>query len=517
MTAEFDQVIQTVLKSEDLPTLPTVASQLLILTAKEDTTLSDIGNLVSHDMALSSKILKVSNSAFYSFPQQISSINQAVSILGINAVRSLVLSFSFLSMKGAKSTTFNFKEFWERSLSGAVAAKLILEQVEGSDTEEIFIAGLLRNLGQLIMASTLSGQYEQVLKKKLQEDIDEEKIEVELLGATHSQVGYKVAEFWGFPEKLLLPILYHAHPDEYSGKDVHVSQTIGAIYLADLIVQILHSKNPETHHKKFRKKAKQLLGLKVIKINKILSQIHKAVNQTAKDVGLKIKHSKSVEEILQEANMRLSLINMSYEEMNRELVSSKIKLEKLTRELENKNKFLENLANIDGLTEVHNHRFFQNFLDKEINRSIRNSKPISILLADIDHFKKFNDTYGHQTGDFILKEFCRVTKENIREYDILARYGGEEFVYVLPETDTDDALKVAEKLRAFVADHEFDDDENIYSVTISIGVTSAKPTGSGFQKNQFIGFADEALYEAKNKGRNRVVLYTPKKKQWFKF
>ena len=228
--------------------------------------------------------------------------------------------------------------------------------------------------------------------------------------------------------------------------------------------------------------------------------------------------TKSVEEILQEANLRLSLLNMSYEEMNRELIRSKMELEKLTRELEQKNKLLENLANIDGLTEINNHRFFQNFLDQEINRSIRNESTISILLADIDHFKRFNDTYGHQTGDFILKEFCRICKENIREYDLIARYGGEEFIFVLPETEPNEALQVAEKLRALVEEYPFDDGQSVYRVTISIGVASARPSGPGFKKNEFIGLADKALYQAKNSGRNQVAMYNPKKKKkWFSF
>jgi len=204
--------------------------------------------------------------------------------------------------------------------------------------------------------------------------------------------------------------------------------------------------------------------------------------------------------------------------MNRELIHSKMELEKLTKELEHKNNLLENLANIDGLTEINNHRFFQNFLDQEINRSIRNEGTVSLLLADIDHFKKFNDTYGHQTGDFILKEFSRVCKEQIREYDLIARYGGEEFIFVLPETEPEEARIVAEKLRSVVADYPFDDGESVYSVTISIGVASARPPGRDFKKNEFIGLADEALYMAKGNGRNQVSMYIPdKKKKWFQF
>jgi diguanylate cyclase (GGDEF)-like protein len=516
-----EQVLEKILQSENLPTLPIVASKLIILTGQEDTTLTDIANLISQDMALSAKILKVSNSAFYSFPQQISSINQAVSILGTNAVRSLVLSFSFLSMKGKKKNkaTFNFEEFWEKSLTGAVTAKLILNQVPGADTEEIFISALLQNIGQLIFATTMPDLFDQVLARKAE---DKEtligKLEQDVIGIHHCAAGYAVAEKWGFPKSLLLPILYHHRPEKYTEGDNQTNLAINAIYLSDILTQILYSEKPEVFHKQFRAEAKKRMGLKPIAINKILKDVHRKVDQAAEYFGLKMQPTKSVEEILQEANLKLSLLNMSYEEMNRELIHSKMELEKLTKELEHKNNLLENLANIDGLTEINNHRFFQNFLDQEINRSIRNEGTVSLLLADIDHFKKFNDTYGHQTGDFILKEFSRVCKEQIREYDLIARYGGEEFIFVLPETEPEEARIVAEKLCSVVAEYPFDDGESVYSVTISIGVASARPPSRDFKKNEFIGLADEALYMAKGNGRNQVAMYIPdKKKKWFQF
>ena len=163
-TIQPESVLPTILNSKDLPTLPIIASKLLVLTAQEDTTLSDIAALISQDMALSTKILRVANSSFYSFPQQIASINQAVSILGLNAVRSLVLSFSFLSLGDKnKQSKFNFEQFWERSLVEAAGTKLILEQIPNADTEEAFTCGLLQNIGQLIFATTLTQKYEQIL------------------------------------------------------------------------------------------------------------------------------------------------------------------------------------------------------------------------------------------------------------------------------------------------------------------------------------------------------------------
>ena len=513
-----EETLAAVLSSDELPTLPTVASEIITLTAREDTTLSDIANLVSKDTALSAKILKVSNSAFYSFAQQISSINQAVSILGINAVRSLVLSFSFLSIKGKnKKVHFNFERFWKNSLAGAVASKLILERVKGADTEEIFICGLLQNLGELILARTFPKEYEEVLAKISEGQYDALNAEKDTFGTSHPTIGYEVAKNWGFPEVLLLPILFHHDPLQYKGGNEKIEVTCKASYLSDLLISILYSDKPQEFHKRFRKEAKNLLGLKNGDLEHILSEVHIQVDQAGEYFGLHIKNTKSIQEILQEANIRLSLINLDFDQMNQELIKTKMELENLTSELKEKNKILGNLANIDGLTEIYNHRYFQNSLDNEINRAIRNETELSLLLIDIDLFKKFNDTYGHQVGDFILKEFSAILKNEIRKYDTLSRYGGEEFTVILPDTSSDEALTVAEKLRTAVDEYVFRDSQTNYHITASFGVATAKPvTDDNFSKGNLINMADTALYEAKEAGRNRVALFAQKKK-WYKF
>ncbi len=513
-----EELLEAVLASDELPTLPTVASKLISLTSREDTTLTDIAELISKDISLSSKILKVSNSAFYSFPQQIGSINQAVSILGTNAVRSLVLSFSFLIIKsGSQKSRFDFQKFWERSLASAVISKLILDRVKGADTEEIFISGLLQNLGQLIFARTFPEQYDRVLAETSESKTEPLIAERNEFGEDHCYIGYKVAKNWGFPSSLLLPILYHHDPEGYSGKDKKVIQTSRAVYLSDLLIGILHSDRPDKYHKQFKKEATKLLSLTSEQIEEILSDVHHHVEHAGKYFGLKIKNTKPISDILQEANIRLSLLNLDYDQMNKQLIQAKIALENLTSELEEKNRILDNLANVDGLTEVFNHRYFQHTLEQEISRSNRHATFIALILIDIDHFKKFNDTYGHQTGDFVLHEFCKVLKANLRQYDTLARYGGEEFVVILPETSEEDAVIVAEKLRETIDSTVFKDDRDEYRVTASFGVSACKPAVEDeFSQSEFINRADIALYGAKAEGRNRVVRYAPKKK-WYKF
>lgn len=517
MTMSRQEILKYVLRSRDLPTLPSVASKLITLSGQKDTTLADIADLISKDVALSAKILKISNSAFYAFPQKISSINKAAALLGTGAVCSLSLSFSFFSIGGSNTKTiFNFQEFWEKSLAGAVAARLILAQIPGANTGEIFTASLLCNIGKLVFACTVPELYNQFLSCLQKYDGKAEiALEEKIIGASHCDIGYAVAEHWRFPLSLLLPIKYHDTPEKYTGGDKQMALAINAVYLSTILVHILYSDNPEQWHSLFRSKAETLLKLETSIINKILGEVHKVVDQAAGYFGLHMPPTRSIEEILQEANIRLSLINLSYEELTRELARSKMKLKKNTRELEQKNKLLKNMANIDGLTEIYNHRYFQDFLGKEINRAIRNKEAISILMADIDHFKRLNDTYGHQTGDFILKEFGKVCKNAIREYDLMARYGGEEFVFVLPGAEPDDAKTIAEKIRTTVENHVFDDGNAICNVTISIGVASARPTDQNFKKYEFVDLADQALYQAKKEGKNKVVMSTPnKEKKW---
>lgn len=509
MARAQERTLQNILTSADLPTLPAVASKVLELTAHEEVSLSEVITLITQDISLSAKILKVANSAFYNFHQQIVSVQQAISLLGINAVRSLVLSFSFLSMGQERcSRFFHFNIFWERSLVAATAARLIAEQTGQIDPEEMFTLGLLQNIGQLVFALTLPARYDHLLEQlqagHAYRDVD---LEEEYLGLAHTVSGAEVARAWGLPEAILTVLRYHHAPQHYAGEDLKQVLAVKIVFLSDLVTQIFTSAEPLQAHGKFQQEANQLLGLEQVEVATIFRIVNKEIEKSARFFGVAINPVRPVTEIIQEANIRLSLLHLSYEEMNRELRQAKQSLEELRRQLAQRNSLLERLANLDGLTEIHNHRYFQSFLHAEINRAVKNNGPLSLLLADIDHFKQFNDRHGHQTGDFILKELCLAVRPIIREYDLMARYGGEEFAFVLPEADGNAARVVAEKILRTVAEHDFFDGARHYRVTLSIGAATARPTDPTFCRNEFINHADQALYEAKNRGRNQVAYY----------
>lgn len=163
------------------------------------------------------------------------------------------------------------------------------------------------------------------------------------------------------------------------------------------------------------------------------------------------------------------------------------------------------MATLDRMTHLYIHHFFQERLNEELKRSVRYGTPLSLIISDIDHFKRFNDTYGHQQGDVVLKETAQILRESVRGFDIAARYGGEEFAVILPETDLGDAIVVAKRLRKRIEQHGFHGQIAPLHVTVSIGVAQYDPERDE-GKESLIDRADRAMYRAKDAGRNRVVV-----------
>jgi two-component system cell cycle response regulator len=161
------------------------------------------------------------------------------------------------------------------------------------------------------------------------------------------------------------------------------------------------------------------------------------------------------------------------------------------------------LTIIDGLTQVYNKRYLIEFVEREMARCSRHGRALSLVLFDIDHFKKINDTYGHLAGDYVLRELAAALKSRIRKEECFARYGGEEFCLVLPETGHENTVYLADKLRKIIEQHHFVFEGKRIPVTFSAGVADLEAAHDSALA--FIKTADARLYEAKHAGRNQVV------------
>ena len=177
------------------------------------------------------------------------------------------------------------------------------------------------------------------------------------------------------------------------------------------------------------------------------------------------------------------------------------------RQLEAANQQLQELALRDGLTGLLNRRYWEQCLEREFARHMRYESPASLVIFDIDHFKRFNDTYGHQLGDEVIREVSRLTKLFARETDFAGRYGGEEFVVLLPDTELNGAAQFAERLRSAIERLQIEHGDELLKVTISLGVAEIRD--SMINHTILIEEADKALYQSKEGGRNRTTLAQP--------
>lgn len=168
--------------------------------------------------------------------------------------------------------------------------------------------------------------------------------------------------------------------------------------------------------------------------------------------------------------------------------------------LELSNKY-QQLAHYDPLTQLSNRRHALDILKREQARVLRNQEPLSIILCDVDHFKKINDKFGHNAGDAVLVELAALFTESIREQDCVARWGGEEFLFILPQTPPKNAHVFAEKIKGRVQNHLFDDENNSIALTISMGISQLH---SNHNIDEVINIADKYLYQAKDAGRNKI-------------
>ncbi|MBI4530613.1 MAG: diguanylate cyclase, partial [Candidatus Latescibacteria bacterium] len=409
-----------------------------------------------------------------------------------------------------------YVRLWERALCCSVAGQVIAERAGLGIGDEALVAGLLEDIGMFLMAYSLRDDYIRVLEEAERRGVEMTTAEEELLGVNHTQVGMILAERWMLPDALAVSIQYHHNPAvvRKQGMSEDIAKVVEVAYLSGLAADIFYGWGKSQRISQFKDGLLTLVHLDDSIAEDILSRLIDLTREMASCFQIQVDTdaSRSYAKILQEANVELGRMNMKYDQMYRELMAGvgqlhqkNEELARLTTELEEKNRLLQNLADRDGLTGVFNYRYFEEFLTRQVAQTRRYNRALSLIMIDIDNFKDLNDTYGHQQGNVVLRELAQIFTSSVRQADLVARYGGEEFVIVLVETELKGAVHAAEKVRHLVERFLFPREEgNPLHVTISLGVATLSPDLQ--TAHQLIEAADKALYEAKQRGRNTVYV-----------
>lgn len=480
--------LKDVLASPRLPSLPTVAVKLLRLVQDPDVTLNEVAETLTLDPVLAGKILRTANSPLYGQARTVSSLQAAVRLLGLRTVKALALGFSIVDdLKTPEQGGFDYTEFWDRSLYAANGARILAARRRTQEAEEAFLGGLLHEIGILACAAVLGTAYSEAYAS-LPNHARSELLarEREQFGFDHRDVAAGIARLWGLP-LMLSACLEHSHDADAAPlesralvQDVAIGALAATVFLANDKLAALEM---------YRGACSRSLGLETGEADEILRQMDVAKQTMRSLLEMPSTSTLSAGEILADANEAL--------------VQLSLQSESNTLQLERERQQLSAEARTDALTGLDNRREFDRALVRETHLARRHDYPVSIAICDLDHFKRVNDTFGHQAGDAVLRSIAEALRGCARIGDLVARYGGEEFVFIMPHASTAGAAALAERIRAEVENLRVVAGGSQIRVTISVGLATFDPAG-GLEPGQVLAAADAALYRAKAEGRNRV-------------
>ena len=610
--------------SDQLPTPKGVALAVLELSRRDNVTLGEIARVVQTDPALSGRLIKLANNTSR-IARPVASVQEAVARQGMASVRNLALGFSLLDQyRDGACKAFDYEGYWSHSLLMALAMQAMGERVRVAPTDELFVCGLLAQVGQLALATAYPNEYSDVLNA-YRDDSSRPLLayEHEYLETNHKELGVVLLNDWGIPRPFIVPISQYEEPghptrpndsrtdsltlmlrlahlladfglsDDDRRPDLakawmtqaleldipmetsgtFIDEVIASwqnwgvllnIQTASLppVTEISHGHTEvRPHHAPLRilvadgnattrhhimallveenghvvypadnGNAALALAMEVLphviiahhnlpKLNG--PELCQALRTTeeGRHMHILLMADDQLEERLTNAHevgadgyapsnigssglRALLYAAQRLVHLQNDWAKDRAQLRQVAAELAVANRRLANAALTDLLTSLPNRRSAMDQLEQAWSAASRTCSPIAVMVIDIDHFKSINDTYGHATGDIVLREVANILRTTARREDGVFRFGGEEFLVICPNTNLRAAMQSAERLRAALENNPIAIGQGSKTVTTSIGVAAREPSITSV--DTLVRAADQSLYMAKEGGRNQV-------------
>lgn len=470
-----------------------VALQIVREALKPDVSPTDLAKLAESDPGFALRIISMVNSAAFGFARKVSDVRQATAFIGVRGLRTLGLS---LAVSDMVPTGPDGMVLLGNSLRRAIVSQLIAKKLGHREVDEFFTAGLFLEVGLLALARDDLASAARVARLPAADRVVFERAQA---GSDHAVRGAELARAFALPSELIEAVALHHDPlmpDAPLARVTWVAERVAAIWEGGDV--------PALQAEAAR--ALVALGIADRDIAEMIDQLPGLVAEGAAAFERDVGPQKGVDQLLLDVSRGLLEMNQSYESMVRRLELLLREKEELSAKLEAANQELTRLASTDALTGLPNKRTLETAITRDLARADRDKTWLSLVVVDVDHFKKFNDTYGHATGDLVLQAVGKSLLKHLRAGDLAGRYGGEEFLLVLPGSNIIGARIAAERIRKALEAMVIDTEYGLLKVTASFGGASTCGPGCGGTRSELFAKADAALYEAKRSGRNRVVM-----------
>lgn len=482
----------------DFPSPSRVATEIIALARDPEIEMAKVAQAVGRDPAMTAKILRIANSAFYAQRRPSSNLRQALVVIGLNAALTLALTFSLLSsMRVLRAAGVDYARFWRRSLLAATGARAFCESAKFAHAEDVFLAALLQDMAVLALDRVSRDFYAALPQPATHADWIA--YEVERLGRDHATYTAMLLKTWNLPDRICKAVEGSHEPQTFSAA-TDEGRFARCVALGSDLAEAVLLPDRSAAVSALAQRAHSLLGMNHEQFNDVVARVLKLIPETEELYETSLLAAEDADNLLAEARELLAVRNLhALQEVSTLQATASLLLAR-TEEAEDSSRR-------DPLTGALNRPWLDRMLDREFTQAVVFGRDLSIAHVDIDRFKTINDRHGSQVGDKILRSCAQTLAMCVRGSDLVARFSGEEFIVVLPGADREIAKQVAQRMLAALANAEHDQEIRDVRITASIGVATYTARQRFPSTLALLEAADHALYAAKLCGRNRVECF----------
>ncbi len=479
----------------DFPSPSRVATEVIALARDPDIEIAKVAQAVSRDPAMTAKILRIANSAFYAQRRPSQNLRQALVIIGLNAALTLALSFSLVStLRSFSPTGIDYRRFWRRSLLAATAARAFGEIAKVGSPEDIFLSALLQDVGILAIDRTDKDFYSALDNNASHVELIA--YEISRLQKDHAEIGSMLLKTWNLPAPIYDSVQLSHHAEKAAG-NTDVGRGQRCVALGSELADAALAGDRLAALGKVSERATRFLPLRAEQFTEIVSRVLSLAPEAEELYETSIIDASDAENLLAQARELLTVRGLqSLQEVQ--------VLQEATTALQSRAEQLEDATRRDQLTGVFNRAWLDQELERELQASIKPSRVLSIAMVELDQLKAVRERLGDDAANIALRGCAQIMHSCLRGSDGVARYTGDEFIVLLTGTDAEAARQVCARMLVALRDTKHDLIKEQLALTASIGLATCTPEHSFKNVAALLEAADHALYAAKLRGRNRA-------------